>query len=135
MPNGFVLGRSGRFHSANYRSVMVFGKPTEVQNRDEKLGSMEAFVDSLFPERWQSLRQPTNRELDATTVLSLPINEASAKTRSGGANDPEADLSHPVWAGTVPVRLVLDSPTADPRIPEGVGKLQHGRCFGRHWRW
>ncbi len=133
--DGFVLGRSGLHHSANYRSVMVFGKPAEVQNRDEKLRRLEAFINSLFPERWRSLRPLTQGELNATTVLSLPINEASAKTRSGGPNDPEADVSHPVWAGTVPVRLVLDSPLADPRLPEGVEKLRHGLCFERHWRW
>ncbi|MCY3641456.1 MAG: pyridoxamine 5'-phosphate oxidase family protein [Gammaproteobacteria bacterium] len=133
--DGFVLGRSGLHHSANYRSVMVFGRPTKVQNRDEKLGSLEALVDNLFPERWRSLRPPTRAELEAVTVLSLPINEASAKMRSGGANDPEADVSHPVWAGTVPARLVLDSPKADPRLPEGVGKLRRARCFEQQWHW
>ena len=133
--DGFVLGRSGLHHSANYRSVMIFGRPTEIRNRDEKLESLEAFVDNLFPERWQALRSPTREELAATIVLSLPINEASAKMRSGGANDPEADVSHPVWAGTVPASLVLDSPEADPRMPEGVGNLRRAQCFGQQWQW
>ncbi|MDE0062859.1 MAG: pyridoxamine 5'-phosphate oxidase family protein [Gammaproteobacteria bacterium] len=133
--DGFVLGRSGLHHSANYRSVMVFGKPTRIQCREEKLERLKAFVDNLFPDRWKSLRPSTREELDATTVLSLPINETSAKMRSGRANDPEKDLAHPVWAGTVPVRLVVDAPVPDGHVLEGVGRLAHVRCFERDWRW
>lgn len=130
--DGLVLARSGFHHSANYRSVMIFGRAQRVRDPEEKAAKLRAFVDGLYPGRWETLRPMTAQELKATTVLWLPIEEASAKIRSGGPVDDEADYALPIWAGVVPVRHATGAPEADPRNhpeaaqPASLGSLRIG---------
>ncbi len=123
--DGLVLARSAFHHSANYRSVMVFGRAEIVSDPDEKLVQLHKFVDGLYPGRWAELRPVHDRELRATTVLSLKIQEASAKIRTGGPIDDEEDYSLPIWAGVIPMRQSYDKPEPDPRNLPGVVPPQH----------
>jgi nitroimidazol reductase NimA-like FMN-containing flavoprotein (pyridoxamine 5'-phosphate oxidase superfamily) len=120
--DGLVLARSGFHHSANYRSVMIFGRACKVQDRDEKLERLRNFIERLYPGRWDTLRPVTEQELKATAVLTLPIEEASAKLRTGHPVDDEGDYDVPVWAGIVPLRLAIDEPIRDPRAPAAVAE-------------
>lgn len=105
--DGWVLARSAFNHSANYRSVMVFGRPEAVTDIDAKRDALTRFTERLFPGRWAALRPVTAQELKATTVLFLPLGEASAKLRAGPPGDDPEDLSWPVWAGVLPARLAV----------------------------
>lgn len=127
--DGFVLARSAMHHSTNYRSVMVFGRPTVIDDADLKIEKLERFVETLYPGRWETLRPLTAQEAKATTVLSMPIEEASAKVRAGGPMDDEADYALPIWAGVIPVRYEIGEPQADPRNLHGVEAPPHARAF------
>jgi nitroimidazol reductase NimA-like FMN-containing flavoprotein (pyridoxamine 5'-phosphate oxidase superfamily) len=105
--DGLVLARSVFNHSVNYRSVVVFGTATLVEE-DEKLHAIRALAEQLAPGRWDEARQPSKQELKATSILSLPLDEASAKVRTGREEDDEEDLDLPVWAGVVPVYLAAE---------------------------
>jgi nitroimidazol reductase NimA-like FMN-containing flavoprotein (pyridoxamine 5'-phosphate oxidase superfamily) len=118
--DGLVLARAALHHSANYRSVMLFGRPRLVESPAEKLGALEALTEKLAPGRWADVRVPTEKELRATAVLRIPLEEASAKVRSGPPIDDEADYELPVWAGTIGLRLFAGEPEPDPRLPAGV---------------
>ena len=118
--DGLVLARSAFHHSMNYRSVVLFGRASLVEDRDEKIEALRALSDHIIPERWRDVRPPTEAELKATTVLHLPIAEASAKVRTGPPIDDEEDYQMGVWAGVLPLRLVAGAPTADPRLPPGI---------------
>lgn len=112
--DGLVLARSAFHHSANYRSVLVFGTPEMVVDEAEKTTALTHMIDKMIPDRWQSLRPMTHKELKATTVLKLPIAEASAKVRAGGPNDLEEDLDFPVWAGVLPLTVQTGDPIPCP---------------------
>jgi nitroimidazol reductase NimA-like FMN-containing flavoprotein (pyridoxamine 5'-phosphate oxidase superfamily) len=114
--DGLVLARSAFHHSLNYRSVVVFGRASEVEDPREKLAAMRAFSEQLIPGRWAEVREPNERELAATLVLSLPLAEASAKVRVGAPVDDEEDLSLPVWAGELPLHTVASDPVRDPLV-------------------
>lgn len=103
--DGLVLARSAFNHSMNYRSVVIFGRATAVEDLPEKLEALRRFSEHIMPGRWKELRDPKPIELKATLVLSLPIVEASAKVRTGPPEDDEEDLSAPVWAGVLPLAL------------------------------
>jgi len=118
--DGWVLARSAFNHTANYRSVLCFGRPELVVDPAEKAGLLEAFTEQRFPGRWAQLRPMTRKELGATLVLSLPLDEASAKVRAGGADDPAKDLEWPIWAGVVPVREELGRPLPEPGLKAGL---------------
>ncbi|MFZ1414485.1 MAG: pyridoxamine 5'-phosphate oxidase family protein [Defluviicoccus sp.] len=130
--DGFVVARSAFHHSLNYRSVMLFGRAERVSEEAGKLEHLERLIEGLFPGRWQTLRPVNAKELKATAVFSLPIDEASAKVRTGGPKDDEADYALPIWAGVVPVRLQLLPAEDDPRnapdvsVPADVGALKIG---------
>jgi hypothetical protein len=113
--DGLVLARSAFHHSVNYRSVMLFGQAEKVSAPADKERLLRAFLDGLYPGRWTGLRPMTPQELKATTVLSMPIDEASAKLRCGPPKDDEADYALPIWAGVVPVQLSVLAPEPDPR--------------------
>jgi nitroimidazol reductase NimA-like FMN-containing flavoprotein (pyridoxamine 5'-phosphate oxidase superfamily) len=125
--DGFVLARSAFHHSMNYRSVVVFAKARLVTDPAEKLEALRAFTEHVLPGRWAEVRQPSERELNATSVLVLPLDEASAKVRTGPPVDDEPDYSLPVWAGVVPVRMELGEPVADGRVLPGVAVIDTGR--------
>jgi hypothetical protein len=114
--DGLVLARSAFHHSMNYRSAVIFGRATLVEDRDEKKSALRALSDHFIPDRWRDVREPNDSELRQTTVLSLPIDEASAKIRTGPPLDDEEDYGMEIWAGVIPLRLVAGQPIADPRL-------------------
>ena len=118
--DGLVLARSAFHHSVNYRSVVVFGRASIVEVREAKLAALFAFSEHVIPGRWNDVRQPTEQELKATTVLSLPLLEVSAKVRTGPPIDDEEDYALNVWAGVLPLRMFAGEPINDPRLPEGI---------------
>jgi uncharacterized protein len=107
--DGLVLARSVFNHSINYRSVVVLGVATNVDGADEKREALRAFTEHVAPGRWDEARQPTEQELKATWILSLPLTEASAKVRSGPPEDDAEDLDFPVWSGVVPIHLAAEA--------------------------
>ena len=115
--DGLVLARSVYNHSMNYRSVVVLGRAHEVSDRDEKLHGMRAVVEHVVPGRWDDARRPSDGEIDGTTILALPLDEVSAKVRSGPSNDFDDDLELPVWAGVLPLALVAGEPQPDSDGP------------------
>jgi nitroimidazol reductase NimA-like FMN-containing flavoprotein (pyridoxamine 5'-phosphate oxidase superfamily) len=114
--DGIVLARSIFNHSINYRSVVVLGSAVEIDEPDEKLAALAAFSERILPGRWDEVRPPTRKELKATSILRLPLDEASAKVRSGPPGDDEPDYAIPVWAGVIPTALVQGTPVADPKL-------------------
>jgi nitroimidazol reductase NimA-like FMN-containing flavoprotein (pyridoxamine 5'-phosphate oxidase superfamily) len=126
--DGMVLARSGFNSSVNYRSAMIFGRPEAVAPAD-KLPRLEAMMGRLFPSRWNALRPPTEKELKATTILSLPIAEASAKVSSGMPKDEPDDYAWPVWAGVVPISLQVGEPQSDPRNLPGLEVPPHAKRY------
>ena len=124
--DGLVLARSAFHHSINYRSVVIIGVATALTNPDEKLAALRAFTEHVIPGRWPHVREPNDQELKATTVLSLPLDEVSAKVRTGGPKDDEPDYAIPVWAGELPLNVVPGTPVPDSRstfhqpVPEYV---------------
>ncbi len=134
--DGLVFARSGFHHSMNYRSVMVLGQAQEITHPDAKRRALDAIVDHPLPGRAKEARAPNEKELAATRVLLLPIEEASVKTRSGGPNDDEEDLEVPVWAGHLPLRVVAGTPVTDARfapkadLPAAIAAYQRGRKDG-----
>lgn len=111
--DGLVLARSAFHHSMNYRSVVVLGKAELVTDETEKMAALEALTDHFVPDRWKDVRPPTTLEMKATSVLKLPINEASAKIRTGPPVDDEADYALDVWAGVIPITLQQGEPIKD----------------------
>lgn len=118
--DGLVLARSAMHHSINYRSVVVLGKATLVEDPDERLRALEAFVERLVPGRWGEVRPPTAVELKATQVLHMPLDEASAKLRTGPPGDDDEDYALPYWAGEIPLRLRAEPPQPDPLLAPGI---------------
>jgi uncharacterized protein len=118
--DGLVLARSAFHHSMNYRSVMIFGRMTIVEDAAEKDAALHALVEHVVPGRTAEARPPSDSELRKTSVLRLPITEASAKVRTGGPIDDAEDLELPVWAGQLPLSTAYASPVAEPGITAAV---------------
>ena len=118
--DGLVLARSAFHHSVNYRSVTVFGRGNLVADAEDKLRALRALTEKIVPGRWDDVRPPNEKELRATSVLRLPLSEASAKVRSGPPQDDEADLKLPVWAGVIPLRLWAEDPQPDEYVEAGT---------------
>ena len=119
--DGLVLARSVFEMSVNYRSVVVLGEARAVTDPDEKLRALEAFTEQVLPGRWAAVRGPTPQELKATSILMLPLDEASAKVSEGGPDDGEStDAALPVWAGHLPLHVVPGEPVACPHLPPGI---------------
>ncbi len=112
--DGLVLARAAFHNSLNYRSVVIFGSPRIVDDADEKWAALEAVTDHVVPGRWADSRPMTEKEFKGTLVAALPISEASAKVRTGGPKDDDADYDLPIWAGVVPLALVPGEPATDP---------------------
>ena len=111
--DGLVLARSAFHHSVNYRSVVILGTARLVDDPPEKMEALRIFTEHVMRGRWDDVRQPTEQELKATTVLALPLEEVSAKVRTGGPIDDEEDYTLPVWAGVLPLELVPKAPEPD----------------------
>ena len=118
--DGVVLARSARTHSLNYRSAVVLGIAAEVTDPDEKQLAMRAVVEHIVPGRAAEAREPTDAEARGTEILSLQIEEASAKVRDAGVVDATGDMELPVWAGLLPVSLVAGEPIPDPELDGSV---------------
>lgn len=129
--DGLVLARSAFHHSMNYRSVVVFGTATPVEDPDEKLQALRAFSEHIIHYRWDQVRPPNENELKATLVLRLPLIEVSAKVRTGPPLDDATDYELPVWAGEVPLRMIADSPIPDPRLTPGIEPPWYIRRYER----
>ncbi len=112
--DGLVLARTAFHHSANYRSVVAFGVATEIEDLDQRDRALDVLVERLVPGRMADLRANNEKELRATKVLRIPLDEASAKVRTGGPNDDAEDYALPIWAGVIGVRTVFDKPETDP---------------------
>jgi hypothetical protein len=129
--DGLVLARSVFNHSMNYRSVVILGKATLVDDPVEKLEGLRLLSEHVVPGRWDDARQPNERELKATSVLRVPIEEFSAKVRVGPPIDDEEDYSFPTWAGVVPLEMTVGVPVDDERLDSGHGVPEYVREYSR----
>jgi nitroimidazol reductase NimA-like FMN-containing flavoprotein (pyridoxamine 5'-phosphate oxidase superfamily) len=118
--DGLVLARAVMHHSANYRSAMLFGAGEWIDGEAEKLTALKALVERLVPGRWGDARVPTAKELRATALLRIPLEEASAKVRTGPPVDDDGDMALPVWAGVVGLRTVVEEAEPDPLLGAGI---------------
>src|SRR6476620_1976882 len=114
--DGLVLARSVFNHSMNYRSVVILGKATLVDDPQEKLTALRVLSEHIIPGRWDDARQPNEKELKATSVLRVPIEEFSAKVRTGPPIDDAEDYAFPTWAGVVPLEMMVGEPITDPTL-------------------
>jgi len=129
--DGLVLARSIFNHSMNYRSVVVLGNATLVEDPAEKLEALHLLSEHILPGRWAESRQPNPSELKQTSVLKLPIEEFSAKVRVGPAIDDEEDYSFPTWAGVIPLEMVAGAPIEDSRLLTGQTVPGYARNYTR----
>jgi hypothetical protein len=125
--DGLVCARSVFTHSVNYRSAVIFGTATLVTDPDERMHGLEVVTDHLIPGRWAAARQPTKKEMAATAVLSVPLDEASVKIRTGMPADEEEDLGLDVWAGVLPIAVTFGEPESDPKLRPEIDLPAHIR--------
>lgn len=118
--DGLVLARSAFHHSMNYRSAVCFGTATLVEGDEEKDRVLKVISDQILDGRWEETRLPIAKELKATTVLCLKIDQASAKIRTGPPGDDKPDYELPIWAGVIPCTQIWGTPEADPVLTEGI---------------
>ncbi len=118
--DGFVMARSGFYHSVNFRSVTLYGKAMKVEEKDQKKQALIAMIENLFPGRNETLRPIKDKELKATTLLCMPIEEASAKIRTGPPVDDDEDYKLPIWAGIISVKTASGMPESDEKLVQGI---------------
>ena len=126
LADGLVLARSAMHHSMNYRSVVIYGRFEPVIDPAYKLAGLRTFIEGLYPGRWDTLRPISDKELNATTLLRIALDEASAKVRDWGVKDDAEDLDWPVWAGVIPLRTVAGEPVTEA---DSVGREVPPTCF------
>ena len=114
--DGLVLARSAFHHSMNYHSVVILARGVEIADSGDKSRILDALVEHTVPGRLRDARPPSEKELDATKIVALPIDEASAKIRTGPPVDDESDYALPVWAGVIPLSPVAGVPLPDPKL-------------------
>ena len=129
--DGLVLARSAFHHSMNYRSVLVLGRATIVDEPSEKMAALLALSEHIIRGRWADVREPSDSEMKQTTVLCLPLAEASAKIRTGPPFDDEEDYALPIWAGVVPLKLVAGEPIKDPLLPAEIPVPEYAANYKR----
>jgi nitroimidazol reductase NimA-like FMN-containing flavoprotein (pyridoxamine 5'-phosphate oxidase superfamily) len=129
--DGLVLARSAFNHSMNYRSVVAFGTAREIDEPEQKTKALRIISEHILAGRWNDVRDPTKKELNATAVLAFAIDEASAKIRQGPPIDDEDDYGMRVWAGIVPLRLEAQAPIPDPRLSEGIATPSYVSALAR----
>jgi uncharacterized protein len=132
--DGLVCARSVFNHSMNYRSAVIFGTARLVTGDPERLAALQAVTEQLVPGQWEYARLPTRKELAATAVLELPLDEASVKIRTGGPHDEPEDCATDIWAGVLPARLVFGAAEPDPDLRAGVDMPDHIRALAGHAR-
>ena len=129
--DGLVLARSAFHHSVNYRSVVVLGTARLVEDPAEKMEALRLFTEHIMKGRWDEIRQPTEQELKATTVLAVPLQEVSAKVRTGGPVDDDEDYELPIWAGVLPLPVLPGAPIADSRLKAGIPAPENVTKYSR----
>jgi nitroimidazol reductase NimA-like FMN-containing flavoprotein (pyridoxamine 5'-phosphate oxidase superfamily) len=129
--DGLVLARAAMHHSANYRSAMLIGRARVVDDETEKRTALQAVVEHIVPGRWKDVRAPTENELKATAVLAIPIEEASAKLRTGGPLDEEEDYALPTWAGVIPLVNQPLAPEPDVKLAAGISAPAYVTAYAR----
>lgn len=129
--DGLVLARSVFNHSMNYRSVVILGTATVVEDKNQKIEALRVLSEHIIPGRWAEARYPNERELKATTVLRLPISEFSAKVRTGPPIDDEEDYGFATWAGVIPLKMVADAGITDPRLAPNVAVPPYAQAYAR----
>ncbi len=129
--DGLVLARSAFHHSINYRSVVIFGRAEVIEEPARKIEALRVLSEHIVPGRWQEVREPNETELAQTLVLSLPLEEASAKIRTGPPLDDEEDYAMRVWAGVVPLTMIAGEPLDDPRLQPGIEPPSYARDYRR----
>jgi len=132
--DGLVLARSAMHHSANYRSAMLIGRARPVEDPREKRAALRAVIEHIVPGRWDDVRPPSENELKATAVLALPIEEASAKLRTGAPVDDEQDYALPAWAGVIPLTSEPQALQPDPRLRAGIAAPDYVTSYRRPGR-
>lgn len=130
--DGLVLARSAFHHSVNYRSVVILGTARLVEDPTEKMEALRLFTEHIMKGRWEQIRWPTELELKGTTVLALPIEEVSAKVRTGDPKDDEEDYEMPVWAGVLPLPVVPAAPIPDTRLKAGIAVPENVAKYSRN---
>lgn len=118
--DSIVLARSVFMHSVNYRSVMVFGKGRKIEDKEEKNRALKAISDQLIPNRWEECRLPNDKELNATAVVAMKIDLATAKINNGMPDDKAEDMDFPVWAGILPLNTVAGAPVSSDGLADGL---------------
>ncbi|MGO9489286.1 MAG: pyridoxamine 5'-phosphate oxidase family protein [Solirubrobacteraceae bacterium] len=129
--DGLVLARSAMHHSANYRSAILMGTALPVTDPAERLAGFAAIVERIVPGRWGEVRPPTEKELKATALLAFPVEEASAKVRTGPPLDDEQDYASDTWAGVIPLALRPGEPQPDPLLRDGIPVPAHVSGYRR----
>ncbi|MEV6152920.1 pyridoxamine 5'-phosphate oxidase family protein [Nonomuraea sp. NPDC052129] len=125
--DGIVLARSIFHHSVNYRSAIIYGRARLLTDPEERLAGLRAVSEQLAPGQWDYVREPSPKELAATAVLALSLEEASVKMRRGGPLDEEEDYELPIWAGVLPLVTSWGEPLPDTALPEGIDVPVHIR--------
>ena len=123
--DGLVCARSVFHHSMNYRSAMIYGTARLVHDETERIEALTVITEHLVPGQWDYARLPTKKEMAATSVLALPLDEASVKVRSGAPSDDDEDYASSTWAGVVPVSTTFGEPESDPALRPGIDVPQH----------
>ena len=123
--DGLVLARSVFHHSMNYRSAVLFGHGHMVEDEERKMRALEALTEHVMPGRWRDARTPTTAELEATTVVEIAIDTASAKVRTGGPSDDDEDYALPIWAGIIPIRQQALEPKGDTMLAKEIEVPQY----------
>ena len=129
--DGLVLARSIFNHSMNYRSAVILGKATLVDEPEQKLAALRILSEHILPGRWDDVRQPNERELRATSVLRVPIEEFSAKVRTGPPIDDAEDMSFPTWAGVLPLEAKKGMPINDPKLDISRAVPEYLKTYSR----
>jgi nitroimidazol reductase NimA-like FMN-containing flavoprotein (pyridoxamine 5'-phosphate oxidase superfamily) len=129
--DGLVLARSAFHHSANYRSVVILGTARLVNEPEEKMEALRLFTEHIMKGRWNQIRWPNEQEMKGTTVLALPLEEVSAKVRTGGPIDDEEDYALPIWAGVLPLPVIPAAPIPDARLAGGIAVPENVAKYSR----
>ncbi len=132
--DGMVLSKSAFHHSANYRSAVVFGQFREVTDPSEINESLKLFLEHIAPGRWDKVRPPSEKELRATTILSIELKEASVKVRTGGPNEDKDDIDLPVWSGELVMKQTVSQMVPDQYSPDNERAPDYSAAWGNRWQ-
>lgn len=132
--DGLVLARSAFHHSANYRSAVVLGQMTLLESNKNRLEALQIFMDHIAPGRWQQSRYPNTKEIRATDIFSIELDEVSVKMRAGDPIDDEADLDHAVWAGILPIKQTVGPLQDAEDLASSISRPDYSSAYGNRWK-